>query len=241
MAGLNALLYFCLIPVIRGCCTFGQKNKGQYLSAFVLFFLWKWIILILKRRDCIVETKKKMGWTAFGLIGSIFAPIGLLFVSLGAGLGLISNIRWRTPDEQMVFTALFCGIGGVFLVLGLIFLAIDLRRRYLLRRAYVSGNCVEAEILGVVEPRGENVFSGRTPVAQAEASRNEQIAFSRPRVLEAAWTDANGVVHIYRSRYLRTNVEKLLKSKTVPVYIDRYNENIGFVDVDAALPEIRVH
>ena len=188
-----------------------------------------------------METKKKMGWTAFGLIGSIFTPMGLLFVTLGVVLGQIANVRWRTPDDQMVFTAVFCGVGGIFLVLGLVFLTVELRRRYLLRRAYMSGNCVEAEILGVVESRGDNMLSGRTSVAQAESSRREHMAFSGPCVLEAAWTDANGVVHIYRSRYLRSNVEKLLKSKTVPVYIDRYNENIGFVDVDAVLPEIRVH
>jgi len=36
-------------------------------------------------------------------------------------------------------------------------------------------------------------------------------------------------------------VTKLLKSDTVPVYIDRYNENIGFVDIDAVLPERRIH
>ena len=60
-------------------------------------------------------------------------------------------------------------------------------------------------------------------------------------LIEAAWTDPNGVVHVYRSRYLKTDVTKLLKSDTVPVYIDRYNENIGFVDIDAVLPEIRIH
>ena len=59
--------------------------------------------------------------------------------------------------------------------------------------------------------------------------------------IEAVRSDPNGVVHVYRSRYLKTDVTKLLKSDTVPVYIDRYNENIGFVDIDAVLPEIRIH
>ena len=170
-----------------------------------------------------MEQKKKMGWTAFGLIGLIFAPMGLLFTVLGAVLGQAKNARWQGPDDPVIFTAVFCGVGGIFLVLGLVFLGLDLRRRYLLRRAYESGSRVEAEILGVVEQQNVNMANGR------------------PRMLEAAWTDANGVVHVYRSRYLYVNVEKLLKSKTVPVYIDRYNENIGFVDVDAVLPEIRVH
>ncbi len=189
-----------------------------------------------------MEKKKKTGWTAFGLIGLIFAPMGLLFTVLGAVLGQMENARWKGPDEPVIFMAVFCGMGGIFLVLGLVFLGLDLRRRYLLRRAYESGNRVEAEILGVTDQRSVSVFSGSTPVAQAESARKESVSFTNhPRVLEAAWTDANGVVHVYRSRYLYVNVEKLLKSKTVPVYIDRYNENIGFVDVDAVLPEIRVH
>ena len=48
-------------------------------------------------------------------------------------------------------------------------------------------------------------------------------------------------MHVYRSRYLYTDVTKLLKDKKIPVYIDRYDENIGFVDIDAVLPEIRIH
>ena len=67
-----------------------------------------------------------MGWTAFGLIGSIFAPIGLLFVVLGVALGRNPNVGWRTPNDSVIFTAVFCGVGGIFLVLGLAFLALDL-------------------------------------------------------------------------------------------------------------------
>ena len=167
--------------------------------------------------------KKKMGWSVYGILGFIFAPMGALFVLLGTVLGHSKSVNWKGPDDPVIFLTVFCGIGGLFLMLGLIFLGIDLRRRYLLRRAYESGNCVEAEILGVVEQRNVNTFHGV------------------PRMLEAAWTDANGVVHVYRSRYLYTNVSRLLKTDKVPVWIDRYNENIGFVDIDAVLPEIRIH
>jgi hypothetical protein len=164
---------------------------------------------------------KKMGWTVYGILGFIFAPMGFLFLMIGFFVGQSKNIRWDGNGDPAVFTAVFCGIGGLFLLLGLGFLAVDIRRRYLLRRAYDGGNCVEAKILGVV------------------MQRNVNMAYGQPRMIEAAWTDSNGVVHVYRSRYLKTDVTKLLKSDTVPVYIDRYNENIGFVDIDAILPEIR--
>jgi len=166
---------------------------------------------------------KKMGWTVFGILGFVFAPMGLLFLMIGFLVGRDGYIHWRGNGDPAIFTAVFCGVGGLFLLLGLGFLAADIRRRYLLRRAYDGGNCVEAKILGVV------------------TQRNVNMAYGQPRMIEAAWTDSNGVVHVYRSRYLKTDVTKLLKSDTVPVYIDRYNENIGFVDIDAILPEIRIH
>ena len=167
--------------------------------------------------------RRKTGWTAYGIIGFVFTPMGLLFLIVGLVVGQSDRIRWASRSVSMKFTAVFCGIGGLFLLLGLVFLAVDIRRRYLQRRAYESGNCVEAQILGVA------------------TQRNVSMLYGHPQMIEAAWTDPNGVVHVYHSRYLNIDVTKLLKSDTVPVYIDRYNENIGFVDVDAVLPEIRIH
>lgn len=167
--------------------------------------------------------RKKMGWKVFGILGFVFAPMGFLFLMIGFLVGRDGYIHWRGNGDPAIFTAVFCGIGGLFLLLGLGFLAADIRRRYLLRRAYDGGNCVEAQILGVT------------------TQRNVNMPYGQPRMIEAAWTDPNGVVHVYHSRYVNVDVTKLLKSTTVPVYIDRYNENIGFVDIDAILPEIRIH
>ena len=167
--------------------------------------------------------KKKMGWTAFGIVGFIFTPMGALFLLLGALMRNSKAVSWQSTDDPVIFQAVFGGLGLLFAAAGLVFLFLDLRRRMLQRRAYNEGTCVEAEILGTTTISNMNTLNGH------------------PCMLECAWTDANGVVHVYKSRYLYTNVSKLLKSKTVPVYIDRYNENIGFVDVDAVLPEIRVH
>ena len=167
--------------------------------------------------------KKKYGWKVLGIIGFIFAPLGLLFVTLGTVPGRAGAVTWQHPDDRVAFTAVFCGIGGLFLLLGLIFLFCDIRRRHRLRRAYEGGNVVDAQILGITEQGSVNMNG------------------AHPRMLECAWTGSDGVVHVYRSRYLYTDVTKLLKSDTVPVYVDRFDENVGFVDVDAVLPEIRIH
>ena len=167
--------------------------------------------------------KKRYGWTALGIIGFIFTPIGLLFTVLGAVLGKAKSVTWKGPQDPIIFLAVFGGIGGLFLLLGLAFLFADFRRRRLLRRAYEGGNRVDATITGITEISNVNMVNGH------------------PSVVECAYTDASGVVHIYRSRYLYNHVAKLLQSDTVPVYIDRDNENIGFVDIDAVMPEIRIH
>ena len=166
--------------------------------------------------------KKKLGWTVYGVLGFIFTPLGAVFLAMGFGRYQLKSV-WENPEDPVIFLAVFGGLGAVFLILGLVFLFIDLRRRHLQQRAVDCGRCVEAKILGVVVQKNVNMLQGQ------------------PRMVEAAWTDDNGVVHVYRSRYLYTNVQKLLTSETVPVWIDRFNENIGFVDIDAVLPEIRVH
>lgn len=43
----------------------------------------------------------------------------------------------------------------------------------------------------------------------------------QPRVVECAWTAPDGVVHVYRSRYLYTDVTKLLKDKKPAAFRQR--------------------
>ena len=166
--------------------------------------------------------RKKYGWTAKGILGMIFSPMGFLFLTLG-----ICFWHFRIgddPEAPEVFLYTFGGMGAVFLITGLILLLADIRRRALLRRAYEGGYCVTAQIAGFHEQKNVNMYG------------------SHPNVVECHYTDPDtGVVHVYYSRYLYINVSDLLQSYQVPVYIDRMNDRVGFVDIDAVLPEIRVH
>ena len=123
------------------------------------------------------------------------------------------------PNAYHLVTPLILAL----LVSGIFFLAHELLRRHRLRRAFDDGIRVDAKILGLV------------PETRVTVNH------VHPWVLECAYTDTSGVVHIYRSRYLYTDVSEFLTSDTVPVYIDRVNEKTAFVDVDAVLPEIRKH
>lgn len=165
--------------------------------------------------------KKKYGWTEKGIIGWIFTPMGLLFVPLGLALA-----RYAAGDgnERLAFLLSFTGMGAVFLAVGLLLLGLDLRRRHRQRAAYEGGYCVTAKIAGFRTNTRVNV-NGR-----------------HPETVECHYTDpATGIVHVYESRYLYHRVEDLLTSGEVPVYLDRMNPDVGFVDIDAVLPEIRIH
>lgn len=166
--------------------------------------------------------KKKYGWTALGIVGMIFLPMGLVFLPLGIALWYAK--AGRQPEDPQIFLYVFGGLGLVFLLAALVLTGLELRRRALLRRAYEGGNFVMAKIAGV-QARNNVNMNGRHPV-----------------VVEAHYTDpATGIAHIWYSRYLYMDVSDLLTSDEVPVYIDRTDSNIGFVDIDAVLPQIRVH
>ena len=71
-----------------------------------------------------VTAMKQYGWTEKGIIGGIFAPLGLIFLVVG----LLFNAHIRAPDERLAFLVCFVGIGGVFLAVGLILLGMEMRR-----------------------------------------------------------------------------------------------------------------
>ena len=165
--------------------------------------------------------RKKYGWTVKGILGIVFSPMGFLFLVLGLSFWYYKV--GSDPGDPQIFLYVFGGMGAAFFLVGLGLLLADVRRRALQRRAYEGGYYVMAKIAGVHTQKNVNM-NGMNPV-----------------VVECHYQDPSGVVHIYRSRYLYMHVDGLLQSDQVPVYIDRMNEDVGFVDIDAVLPAIKVH
>jgi len=164
---------------------------------------------------------KKLGWTEKGIAGAIFAPLGLVFVTVG---GLVIRYVDLSPDDRLAFLIGFVGLGAAFLLAGGLLLAKDLLRRRRQRIAYEGGRCVTGKLAGL-RTIGRVNLNGSHPV-----------------VAEVHYTDPDtGVVHVYFSRYLTIHVEDLLTSDEVPVYLDRGDDRVGFVDIDAVLPAIVVH
>ncbi len=175
-----------------------------------------------------VTDMKRYGWTEKGIIGGIFAPFGLIFLVVG----LLFNGSVQASDERLAFLICFVGIGGVFLAVGLVLLGMELRRRARQRAAYEGGYCVMGRVAG------------------CRVNTRVNVNGTHPMVVEVHWTDPDtGTVHVFYSRNLYFNVEPLLTGNAlkdslrfeVPVYLDRGDKRVGFVDIDAVLPRIEVH
>jgi len=169
-----------------------------------------------------MSERKKYGWTVKGMLGMIFGPMGLFFLILGVLLWYFK--AGENPEDPLIFLYVFGGMGGAFFLAGLGLLLSDVRRRALMRRAYEGGYYVMGRIVGV------------------NAQRQVYMNGRNPGVVECHYTDpATGDVHVCYSRYLYVNVEDLLQSDQVPVYIDRTDDRVVFVDIDAVLPAVKVH
>ena len=164
---------------------------------------------------------KKYGWTEKGIVGMIFIPLGLIFLIVGA---VVAGIGAIEPDERTAFLICFAGGGAVFFLIGLLLLFLDLRRRRLQREAYESGYCVMGKV------------AGTRPITRVN------MMGTHPRVVEVHYTDPDtGTVHVYDSRYLYIHVDDLLTRDEVPVFLNRNDYRVGFVDIDAVMPKVEVH
>ena len=158
---------------------------------------------------------KKFGWTVWGIVGLIFTPIGMVFLPIGL---LADRFGPRhVSGDLVVFSFVFTAVGTLFLALGLCFLWIDLRRRHRLRQAFNGGNQVDARIVSV------------------RTIPNVRVNGRNPFVMVCVYTDAYGTEHRVQSRYLYSAPREDLVGRTVPVYVDRMDESIGYVDVDDVL------
>lgn len=167
----------------------------------------------------------KFSFSALDIIGLVFAPLGLIFILVGIGLTIYGNDHSAnvTGDPQL-FLLIFGGIGGLFLLLGMIFLVLLLRRRSLHRQLFAEGHYVMAQVTSVM-PNYSVRVNGRCPY-----------------VAECSFTDPEtGVLHLFRSRNIFFDPTTLLMDAQVPVYCRRGDYRHYYVDVDAVLPETERH
>ncbi len=171
--------------------------------------------------------KREPGYTpnALDIIGMIFAPLGGVLILVGRIItGLAERHPENTTGDPRLFFWIFGGIGAVFLILGIIFLALMLRRRAIHKRIFAEGYYVMATVTSVMP------------------DYNIRINGKCPYFAECSYTDPEtGILHLFRSRNIFFDPTAILMDARVPVYIEKGNYRHYYVDVDSLLPEVRRH
>ena len=171
------------------------------------------------------KRKPKFSFSALDIIGMIFAPLGLIFVVLGAALTLYGKNHPENMDgDPMLFLFVFSGIGAVFLVLGVVFLILMFCRRSLQSQIFTEGHYIMAQVTSVM-PNYNVRVNGRTPY-----------------IAECSYTDPDtGVLHLFRSRNIYFDPTSILMDAQVAVYLRPHDYRHYYMDVDAILPQTEHH
>ncbi|NCC43113.1 MAG: phage holin family protein [Clostridia bacterium] len=154
------------------------------------------------------------------LCGVIFTIMGSVFAGIGLAISLLAV---SYPDRWMFFL-IFGGIGGIFLVIGIIFLARELRKKSQVKRLKNSGDYVNAVIKSVavdssIEYGGMAGTSALYKNLSASGS-HEQVYTSHPLYFQCSYAAPDGIEHIFRSeskvgldqeRYIGQNVKVYYK------------------------------
>ncbi len=163
-----------------------------------------------------IQREPKFSFSALDIIGMIFAPLGLVFILLGIGL--------MGGTGELLFFAVFSGIGSIFLLLGVLFLAFMLYRRSCIRKLVAEGHYVMATVTSV------------------QPNYNIRVNGCNPYIAECSFTDPmSGEIHLFRSRNIYFDPTAILLDAQVPVYCRKDSYQRYYVDVDSILPQVTRH
>lgn len=153
-----------------------------------------------------MEKKAKLGWSALGIIGAIYTPLGGVFLLVGLSLWAL------LPEDAKLIGMIFTPIGGIFFLLGAIFLGVEYRNKKRMDALVEAGRFVWAEII------------------DSTCNYNVRVGSRNPYQLIVRYTDGRGVNHLFRSRNVYSSGAADLVGKMVKVYTD---ENFKHYYVDA--------
>lgn len=172
------------------------------------------------------------------LVGIIFAPIGGLFLILGlaisgslffkGGYVTVNGVyTYYAPGEFNMavglFLGLFGGMGLLFLILGLIFLGIGIKRNNAVKRVLETGKQITARITGV------------------ELNYSVRINRRHPYIIICEYEDAfSGKIHVFKSDSILHNPGDVV-GESVTVLVDRDNWDTYYVDTDSFTSKYEYH
>lgn len=167
--------------------------------------------------------KKASSFLAQTLLGIIFSLIGVPFLILGIYFAV--HIAWLSDTgsgDVKILPAVFCLLGGIFVMIGGGFLIWVAGKKKKIRDVVAGGYTVNAVI--------------------SEVSRNCNVEVNgrNPYKIICQYQDAQGILHIFSSENIMFNPGNLT-GQYVRVYVEPGNLNHYYVDIDSVLPKVEVH
>lgn len=164
------------------------------------------------------KRKVKRGFTSLILAGIIFSFVGIMFILVGSIIPAKS-----IEGDVRAFLAIFCGLGAVLLVAGIICLCYEIGKGIRCNRLINAGQYIMAEI--------------------SEITMNYTISVNgrNPYIIICRYQDRYGNIHMFRSRDLYYDPAPLLKDQMVKVYVDGEDFKHYYMDVDEVLPKVIRH
>ena len=168
--------------------------------------------------------KINLGISAMDIISIVYIIIGAVLLIIGfISTGFSFSHPEKVTGSPSLFLFIFGGIGSIFLILGIIFLIMRIKKRNKIKTLITSENCVYAVITGFSQ------------------NYNLTVNGHHPYVIECSYTDSNGTMHIFKSRNIFFNPIDIVTDMNVPVYVSPDNYKNYYVDIDAILPNIEQH
>lgn len=164
----------------------------------------------MKRTKRAFEKHDILFWLGlpYAIIGGVFAVIGLTVAVLA---------------QEWIFGLCFGGIGLIFLILGIIFLRRESRKRQTAKQLFESGRYIWGEVIELIP------------------NYNVRINNRHPYIAKVRYVDAAGMVHIFKSPDIFQYLDQTVLHKQVKIYVEDDRFEKYYVDMDEILPDVREH
>lgn len=170
------------------------------------------------------KRKVKMGLSAMMIVAVTFLILGVTFLPIGIA-AYIGN--WDVEGDINIFVAMFAGLGAVFLILGILFLVLEIKKRNNCRRLLEDGYYIMAEIISIDKNLAVNYGK-----------------HGHPYIVRCMIEDYDKTIHVFKSRNLFSYPGKDLEGQMVKVYLERNAHNKYkkyYVDIDEILGKVIEH
>lgn len=158
------------------------------------------------------------------IVAVVFSILGVVFTAVAAVVALnLDAVRVNSTGNPTLFPIIFGAIGAPFLILGIVFAVISIKKRATAKRVVEDGYYIMAD------------------VADIRPNFSVQVNGQYPYVLECHYPDpATGALHVFRSRNLFF-YPKELEGRQVRVFVDKANMKHYYVDVEGLVPSVEIH